>query len=68
MELRDGLHRKWEALVGLKPDVAVVAECARPEIIERKLGRSLDAQDTVWVGRQEQKGLGVFSLAPDALT
>ena len=59
-----GLHRKWEALVGLEPDIAVVAECARPEIVERKLGRSLETQDALWVGRQDQKGLAVFSFGP----
>lgn len=54
------LDRKWEALVRLQPDIAVVAECARPDIVKHRLGHPLGTRDALWVGRSEHKGLGVF--------
>jgi exodeoxyribonuclease III len=55
------LHRKLDAVLRLKPDIAVIAECAAPE--------RLAAHDVlpsgvsqVWIGRNPHKGLAVFAF------
>lgn len=56
------LHRKLEALRSLAPDVAVLSECARPEIVAERAGlASLDA-DSVWIGDNRHKGLAVLGF------
>ena len=56
------LHRKFDALRRLEPDIAVVCECADPERL-RDRGLDLSAvPDPVWVGRNRNKGLAVFSF------
>lgn len=55
------LPRKWAALRALKPDVAVIQECASPD----RLGAHLDglASDRcLWTGDNPNKGLGVFAF------
>ena len=32
------LHRKLEALRSLEPDVAILSECARPDIVAERAG------------------------------
>src|SRR5882757_5148371 len=56
------LHRKFDALLALEPDIAVICECAEPERL-RALGRlgGLDAEP-VWIGRNPNKGLAVFAF------
>jgi exodeoxyribonuclease-3 len=56
------LHRKCEALLSLRPDVAVISECAEPDRL-RRLSKSdwLEA-DPVWIGRSETKGLAVLGF------
>lgn len=34
-----GLHKKYSHLLSLKPDIAVVQEVARPDVVEAKAGR-----------------------------
>ncbi|MGI9412086.1 MAG: hypothetical protein ACR2PM_00340 [Hyphomicrobiales bacterium] len=55
------LHRKFDALLGLEPDIAVVSECAEPA---RLLQRGLDCapHSPVWIGGNPNKGLGVFAF------
>ncbi len=55
------LHTKWDRLMGLRPDVAVIAECADPGILwsRRKSAPECDAQ---WIGDNPHKGLGVFAF------
>ena len=55
------LHTKWDRLLSLRPDVAIVAECAEPSIFWSR--RKCDPQCAVqWVGDNPHKGLGVFAF------
>lgn len=44
------LHRKWEALTALRPDLAILPEAAAPDVLDRK-GTPLDDVSTVWAGK-----------------
>jgi exodeoxyribonuclease III len=55
-------HRKFAALLALRPDVAVIAECAEPERLAQRLDLSGLAGDPVWVGKNPNKGLAVFGF------
>ena len=53
-------HRKVDALLSERPDIAIVGECASPEV----LGAKADLRrlgEMVWVGDNPQKGLAVFA-------
>jgi exodeoxyribonuclease-3 len=54
------LERKAEHLLALRPDIAVVSECAAPERW-RKLPAWLE-QPAVWIGENPNKGLAVFAF------
>ncbi|GLQ34448.1 endonuclease/exonuclease/phosphatase family protein [Amylibacter marinus] len=56
------LHRKWDALCALAPDVAVISECAAPEILAQKSDIPLTPQTVLWMGKNRHKGLGIFSF------
>ena len=56
------LHRKFEALLGLKPDIAVISETAEPVRLRERSARRWFDQDPVWVGDNPSKGLGVFAF------
>jgi len=53
------LHTKWDNLIGLRPDIAVIAECAEPRILWAKL-KCEQKCDVQWIGDNPNKGLGVF--------
>lgn len=60
-----GLHlpRKYEPLLALEPDIAVISECAEPSILARKLDRALNfSAPPVWAGGvpDSHHGLAVF--------
>src|SRR3954453_8893270 len=55
------LHNKFEHLLSLKPDVAVIPECAEPDIL-RKKAPHFEFTDCEWSGINKDKGLGVFSF------
>jgi hypothetical protein len=55
------LHRKCEFLTELRPDIAVIAECAEPDIL-RKKAPGFAFADCQWGGQSEHKGLGVFAF------
>jgi exodeoxyribonuclease III len=56
-----GLHRKYERLLALEPSLAIVPECAEPDVLRRKApGFAFD--DAEWTGEQPNKGLGVFAF------
>lgn len=57
------LHRKLDALASLRPDVAVICECANPEIVRAKSESRL-SDSVVWVGENKNKGIAVFGLGP----
>ncbi|MEM7041669.1 MAG: hypothetical protein AAF543_02545 [Pseudomonadota bacterium] len=56
------LHRKYEALLSLRPDVAVISECATPERLRRLSKEDWIEADPVWIGRHDAKGLAVFTF------
>jgi hypothetical protein len=56
------LHRKWDALLSLKPDIAVISECADPEQLQAR-GLDLDGlSGPLWIGDNRHKGLAVFGF------
>ena len=56
------LHRKVDALMQLRPDIAVISECANPDVLARRgAGQLADAQ-VIWTGLNPNKGLGVFAF------
>ena len=56
------LHRKVDALMALRPDVAVISECATPDrLAERSATDWLEAEP-VWIGDNPTQGLGVFTF------
>ncbi len=56
------LDRKLAALRQLRPDVAVISECACPERLLPTLGRGGRGLELVWVGRNPHKGLAVLGF------
>ena len=56
------LHRKAEALLRLKPDVAVVSECASPDILRSRGAADWMESPPVWCGDNPNKGLGIFAF------
>lgn len=55
------LHTKWDGLLSLRPDIAVIAECAEPSILWSKL-KYEPVCEVQWVGDNRNKGLGVFAF------
>ena len=50
------LHRKFDALMALRPDLAVISEAAEPgRLLDR--APALAEASLVWVGRNPHKGL-----------
>jgi len=56
------LDRKFAALRSLRPDVAVISECASPERLKPKLDLARRGVDISWVGRNPHKGLAVLGF------
>ena len=56
------LDRKFEALRSLRPDVAVISECAEPGRLSAKLDLKRRGVEMVWVGRNPHKGLAVLGF------
>ena len=55
------LHRKIERLLALKPDIAVISECAEPARL-RARGADWLESEPVWIGTNPHKGLAVFAF------
>jgi exodeoxyribonuclease III len=55
------LHRKYESLLSLRPDIAVISECASAELIAQKIA-SFKPSSSIWIGDNRNKGLGVFTF------
>ncbi len=56
------LHRKFDALMRLKPDVAVISECANLQRLQDRGAGEWFQGDPVWVGDNPNKGLAVFTF------
>lgn len=62
------LHQKLHRLRELQPDIAIVPECASPDILRCKAGLSAP-EEVQWIkGNSVHKGLGVFSFNGYKLT
>jgi len=55
------LPRKWNALMALHPDIAVISECANPAVLADK-GIETTPETMLWMGKTRNKGLGIFSF------
>ncbi len=56
------LHRKMDALMALRPDVAVISECANRARLEECGVQGLTDENFVWMGKNKHKGLAVFAF------
>jgi len=56
------LHRKFEAVLRLAPDIAVICECAEPARLKALAGSLTFGDDAVWIGDNRNKGLAVFAF------
>lgn len=54
-------HNKFEHLLALKPDIAVISECADRGIVSRK-APTFNPSSWAWIGDDPNKGLGVFTF------
>ena len=55
------LHDKIDRLRELRPDLAVIPECACPEVLFRR-SLELDPSDFAWEGVNPSKGLAVLAF------
>jgi hypothetical protein len=56
-----GLDKKIELIAGLRPDIAIIPECAKPQ--NPKLATMLtkfEIAKSAWIGNNQHKGLGLF--------
>ncbi|HSH99805.1 MAG TPA: hypothetical protein VLA02_04315 [Reyranella sp.] len=56
------LDRKVEGLLALKPDIAVISECAEPTRLRARGADRWIESEPVWVGHNPHKGLAVFAF------
>ena len=56
------LHRKWDALLAIKPDIAIISETANPDILHHRGLQKFDDKACIWMGKNPNKGLGVFAF------
>lgn len=54
--------RKVEGLLTLRPDIAVICECAEPERLRLRSKAIWIESAPVWIGRNLHKGLAVFAF------
>jgi exodeoxyribonuclease-3 len=56
------LHRKFDAMLRLRPDIAIVCECAEPKRLQALAREFHVGPGTVWAGDNPNKGLAVFAF------
>ena len=56
------LNRKFDALLDVYPDIAIVSECAEPGRFRARLKLHRIKHDPVWIGQNPNKGLAVFTF------
>jgi hypothetical protein len=56
------LDRKFDALLDIEPDVAIICECAEPERFRARAKFDRMEHDPVWIGQNPNKGLAVFTF------
>jgi len=57
------LHRKWDALAALAPDIAIIGECDDPGRLAAR-GLKLQPSRIAWTGGRPFKGLAVIAFPP----
>lgn len=57
------MHRKMDRLLALEPDVAVLPECASPEVAAARAVYAA-ATSHAWMGDRRHKGLAVLTFGP----
>ena len=55
------LHDKYEHLLALAPDIAIIPECANVDVMREKAPNFLPSS-SIWFGDNPHKGLGVFTF------
>src|SRR5690349_19493297 len=56
------LDRKAEGLLALRPDIAVICECAEPARLRARGKTAWIESEPVWIGCNPHKGLAVFAF------
>jgi exodeoxyribonuclease-3 len=56
------LDRKIEGMLALRPDIAVISECAEPARLRARGADRWLESEPVWIGRNPHKGLAVFAF------
>ena len=56
------LHRKFDAVLRLRPDIAIVCECAEPKRLMAFGSMSQLSAEPIWIGTNPNKGLAVFAF------
>ena len=54
-------HKKYTQLLALRPDIAIIPECASPELLALR-APEFAPSSSIWIGRNRHKGLGVFTF------
>jgi hypothetical protein len=54
-------HKKYNQLLALGPDIAIISECAAGKVIEQK-APEFQPNSSIWIGSNRHKGLGVFTF------
>ncbi len=55
-------HRKAEALRQLQPDIAVISECASPDVLTGRGLVGVSDENCLWIGDNPNKGLAVMAF------
>ena len=58
----DDFRRSVEGVLALKPDIAVISECAEPARLRARGADRWLESEPVWIGRNPHKGLAVFAF------
>ena len=56
------LHKKVEPFMGLNPDIAIIPECAEPEVVKKKASK-FEFNDAVWIDKSRTRDLVFLRLA-----
>jgi hypothetical protein len=56
-----GFHKKYETLLALDPDVAIIPECANIDFLKQS-ATDFKSTSAIWIGDNPRKGLGVFAF------
>ena len=56
-----GFHKKYEYLLALRPDIAIIPECANIKPLTKNAPK-FKSTSAIWVGDSPRKGLAVFTF------